>query len=316
MKISIAQKIRPFSHRPGASCLIPGTCAIVQAFPALLRFGKEEYETLVKGPVKDFTLLQDLEKNCVFIFGKAQDTFYRFRLQASDGGFELFSDKTKERQFFPASVPFHLPPIWERLSLGSHKAQDWDLVMRRADLREILPVLFGLGQKIPLIAPQPASGTAHLLNEAQLKEFCLAAFSEILVPQLSDVQHLGLLSSEKIEGNPFFVIQEAVKFIRALFFRQNERRLEFLPSLLFPEGRLIHVQAPGVGEIDLEWASRELRRVLIRPTHSGDVVLVFQKEVRSFRVKSSSSMRGKKYLVSEPLFLEAGKSYLLDCFQK
>lgn len=265
--------------------------------------------------MKDFTLLQDLEKNCVFIFGKAQEKFFRFCLQASDGGF-ILSGKTREKQFFPFSLAFHLPAVWERLSLGSHKAQDWDLVLRRADLKEILPVLFGLGQKIPLIAPEAVAGTMHLLNEAQLQEFCLAAFSEILVPRLSDEQHLGLAVAEKVPGNPFFLIQEAFKFIRALFFRQNERRLEFLPSLMFFEGRLIHLQVPGVGEIDLEWASKQIRRVVIRASCSGDVVLVFQKEIRCFRVRTSSALRGKKHFVSEPLFLEAKKTYFLDCFQK
>lgn len=298
------------------ACLIPGTCSVIEAFPTLLRFHNFEYAIDVKGPVKGFTLLQDLEKNCVFIFGKSQEAFYRFRLQASDGGFTLFSEKTKERHFFVAPIEFYIPPVWERLSLGSHKAQDWDLVMRRFDLKEILPVLFGLGQKIPLIAPQPLLGIGKLLNENQLEDFCRAAFSKILIPRLEDELYLGLVPKISVSGNPFFLLQEAAQFIRSLFFSQNERRLNFLPTTLFDEGRLTRLQAPGVGEIDLEWASKMIRRVVIRASQSGEVILNFSKEIRGFRAAHSLSVRGKKILQGEPLLLESGKTYFLDNFQK
>ena len=315
MKIAIAQKLRPFSHTPGMACLIPGTCSIIEAFPTFLRFHNFEYAIDVKGPVKGFTLLQDLEKNCVFIFGKPQEKFYRFRLVASEGGFTLFSEKTKERHFFAAPIEFYIPPIWERLSLGSHKAQDWDLVTRRFDLKEILPVLFGLGQKIPLIAPQPFIGTGRLLNANHLENFCRVAFSQILIPRLKDEQHLGLVPNTSVSGNPCFLLQEAVKLIRSLFFFQNERRLDFLPTTLFAEGRFNRIQAAGVGEIDLEWASQRIRRVVIRASQSGEVVLKFSKEVRAFRTTSSVSIKGKKTLRDEPLVLVSGNTYCLDNFQ-
>jgi len=316
MKIKIAQKLKPFSHTPGSACLIPGTCSVVEAFPTLIRFHDFEYPIEVKGPVEGFTLLQDLEKNCVYIFGKGQDNFYRFRLQASSAGFTLFSEKTKESHFFAAPIEFYLPPVWERLSLGSHKAQDWDLVLRRFDLKEILPVLFGLGQKIPLISPQSLSGPLRLLNEHQLKEFCLVAFSHILVPRLHDDHHLGLISNEPSQGNPFFVLQESIKFIRSLFFRQNGRRLDFFVPPLFDEGRLLHLQVEGIGEIDLEWASKKIRRMILRAFQSGEVVLNFPKDIKNFRVLETSSSKRKKHLNSEPFLLEKEKTYFFDNFQK
>jgi hypothetical protein len=316
MKIAIVQKIRPFSHRPGASCLIPGTCALLEAFPALIRFAGFEHRIDIKGPIREFTLLQDLEKNCVFIFGRSQEKFYRFRLQASDGGFELFSEKTKERRHFPSPCAFYLPPVWERLSLGAHKALDWDLVLRRFDLKEILPVLFGLGQKIPAISSEPLVGTGTLLSEERLEDFCRAAFSHILVPQLRDEQHLGLISDEPVEGNPFFLLQQAKGLIRSLFFKQNERRLTLLPSLCFPAGRLIHLQAPGIGAIDLEWANRRLRRVILRAASSGEILLQCPQETPFFRIRSLDAQTGKKHHSLEPFLLKEGKTYLLDQFQK
>jgi len=73
MKIKIAERLRPFSHTPGASCLIPGTCFAVTAFPTLLRIDQHEIKLKLTGPVSNFTLQQDLEKNCVFVFGKAKE---------------------------------------------------------------------------------------------------------------------------------------------------------------------------------------------------------------------------------------------------
>lgn len=316
MKITIVKKIRPFSHLPGTACLIPGTCVVVEAFPTLLRFHNFEYPIEIEGPVTGFTLLQDLEKNCVYVFGKGKEKFYRFRLHASAEGFYLFSEKTKQMQFFPADLKFHLPATWERLSLGSHKAQDWDLVLRRFDLKEILPVLFGLGQKIPEIPSQTLEGIEHLLRADQLENFCRAAFSKILIPTLKDEQHLGLVGNKSLTGDPCFLLQAAFKFIRSLFFVQDERRLSFLPSTIFPEGRLIGLQVLGVGEIDLEWASRRIRRMIIRAFSSGEVVLILQREIKGFRLRCGSSSKGKKQSSCEPLCLEAGKTYFLDNFQK
>jgi len=317
MKITISQKLRPFSHRPGVACLIPGTCLSVEAFPTLLRFAGFEYPIDVKGPIKNFTLIQDLERNCVFISGDGKDRSYRFRLQAFNGGFELFSQKPKEKKIFAFSLSFFLPLTWEKLSLGSHKSQDWDLVMRRSDLKEILPVIFGLGQKIPLMNKQPSGSILSLLNEAQLQDFCSVAFSDILVPREKDEQHLGLVpSDEKFEGRPFILLQEAFLLIRSLFFRQNERRLEFLPSTLFASGRLINLQVPGVGEIDMEWASYRLRRVVIRANCSGELLFTFPQDVSCFRFTVSKSLKHKKHLVGDPFLVKMGYTYFLDRFQK
>ena len=314
MKITIARKLAPFSHTPGTSCVIPGTTSLIQAFPSLLRFHNFEYSIPLQGGSVEFTLQQDLEKNCIFIFGKDREKFYRFRLRAFDEGFELFSEKTKEKKIFAAQVSFYLPSQVERLSLGSHRGQDWDLVMRRFDLREILPTLFSLGQKLPLIPPQPLCGTAHLLSEERLEGFCKMAFSSLLVPHLKDEKYLGSLPDESIQGDPFFLLQEGAKLIRSLFFRQNERRLEFLPSLLFDAGRLIHLQAPGVGEIDLEWASKKVRRIIIRASQSGEVILSFFDRVKGYRLRKNEQPKGVKRSPLDPLLLENGKIYFLDNF--
>jgi hypothetical protein len=322
MKITIAAKLRPFSHTPGASCIIPGTCSVLQAFPTLLRIDESEIPLALTGPVENFTLLQDLEKHCVFVFGKAKEGYFRLRIEAHDAGYEIRAEKGPLESISVAEeVRFVPQKSLERLSLGSHKAQDWDLVQRRSELKEILPTLFYLGQKVPRISLQPLSGTAQLLKfPAERKElagallaFFKAGFRSILVPRLFDDQYQGLCPDEGGSGNPFFLLQEGVNQIRSLFFRQNDRRIAFLPNLPTPfdSGRLIGIQALGIGAIDFEWSKKTLRRVQICASTSGEVLLDLPKEIKTYRVQKKGKQKG-----SEPLLLEAGKSYLLDRFEK
>jgi len=321
MSIKIAERLRPFSHTPGASCVIPGTCSVIEAFPTLLRLGDHEHKLDLTGPVLDFTLLQDLEKHCVFVFGKAKEGYFRLCIRANDTGFEIEAEKGPVKStFIRKEVEFVPKAPFERLSLGSHKVQDWDLVQRRFDLKEILPIFFCLGQKIPLLPPQPLTGTAQLLKSPEsrshlaqaLEAFFKAAFSQILVPRLTDDQHQGFIPDEPAKGDRFFLIQEGAKMVRGLFFKQNDRRLSFLPHLpvSFDSGRFVGVNAPGIGNIDLEWTKKQIRRVHIRATSSGEVILDLPKEIKTYRVGK------KKRKSSEPLLLEANTTYLLDRFEK
>lgn len=322
MKIKIAARLKPFSHTPGISCVIPGSCSVIEAFPTLLRIGGHDWKMPLTGPVSGFTLQQDLEKNCVFVFGKAKEGYFRLRIEARDDGFQIHSEKGSLKSArIELEVHHFSKSTFERLSLGNHKAQDWDQVQRRGDLKEILPILFCLGQKTPLIPPQPLSGTARLLSlpserlllAPALEVFLKAAFKGILVPRLIDDQHQGLVPDEPVKGDPFFLLQEGAKMVRSLFFKQNERRLAFLPNLPVPfdSGRMLGIQAPGIGEIDLEWSKKILRRVILRPTTPGEVIFELQKEIKTFRVGKK-----KKLKRDEPLLLEPGTTYHLDRFEK
>lgn len=324
--IKIAERLRPYSHTPGASCLIPGTCSEIEAFPTLLRIEKHEIKLPFTAPVKDFTLEQDLEKNCVRVYGKAQEGFFCLCITATDAGFNIVGEKGPFKKLhLPFETEFVSPAPFERLSLGNHKSQDWDQVQKRSDLKEFLPVLFCLGQKIPLIPPQKLSGTARLLElpsdrnslASALEAFFKAAFTKILIPRLIDDQHHGFVPDEPVQGSRFFLLQEGAKMIRSLFFRQNERRIAFLPNLPIPldSGRMLGLKAAGIGEIDLEWSKKRLRRALIRAVTSGEVILELQTEIKTLRVRKSQKDKGRRQKSTEPLLLEAGNTYLLDRFQ-
>lgn len=315
MRISIANRLKPFSHVPGAQCIIPGTDFILEAFPALLKIGNLKIHLEVKGPVRDFTVQQDLEKNCVWVFGES----FHIQVTASPDGFTV-QDRNGKR-FFPVKIGFSLPQEWERLSLGSHKKQDWDPLWQRGDLRDILPVLYGLGQKIPHFTEQPLTGTGRLLEfnkvnaRSGLEIFCRAAFHHILVPRLRDDQYQGLCPDEEVEGNPFYLIQEATRLIRSLFFHQENHHLHLLPFCPFDSGRFVNMQAHGIGSFDLEWLKGKLSGAILRAKQNCEIALTLQKEIGTFRIRNNTRERGRKCKASDPLFVEVGQTYFLDRFQ-
>ena len=69
--ITIAERLRPFSHTAGSRCIIPGTDAILIGAPHRLQIGDWEIPLGNDPFVSDFTLQQDLERNCVWVFGNS-----------------------------------------------------------------------------------------------------------------------------------------------------------------------------------------------------------------------------------------------------
>ncbi|MBI3509000.1 MAG: hypothetical protein HY069_05160 [Chlamydiia bacterium] len=330
MKIQTLSRLKPFSHTPGTACFIPGTHWKLEAYPTLIKIGHYEIPLHVTGPVRDFTVELDLEHNCVWVFGQAKEGFYRLKIQATKKGFEIWADRTpkaglchgkgtlqaKEHFLISENAGFSLPENGERLSLGAHKKQDWDLVWRRFDLREILPVLFDLGQKTPATGKKPSKGPVNLLETGDWEAFCRAAFSKILVPRLVDDHYQGLFTDSDLEGHASHLLSEAAKKIRDLFFRQCETHLHLLPQVTFESGMLTHIQAPGIGELDLEWSKGMLRRAILRAVKNAEVFLDLQKGIKSYRVRTKLKEKGRSQKANDLLRIETGKTYYLDRFQK
>lgn len=315
MKIEIRERLRPFSHLPGASCVIPGSHSIVTAFPTLLHIDSHVIPLKVTGPVRGFTLSQDLEKNCVWVFGQAPEGRFKIRIEAKIGG--ILVDLGREKKLLPLSNTYQVRASFERLSMGSHKAQDWDLVLRRFDLEEILPILFALGQKTPAALPRPSSGTARLLNFSDLpglESFCRAAFRSLLVPRLVDDQHQGFCQNEEADGNPFFLLEEASRRIRSLFIVQEDKALSLLPVCLFPAGRMSDVELPGIGRLYFEWLKGRLSRFILRASHTTDIQLRLHPSIQTFRLKTKENAKPVKHMISDPILIKTGQIYFCDRF--
>lgn len=321
MKITIAERLKPFCHLPGTACMVPWSAWRVQIFPALIKFshmvsGEEGHFGLDwKGPVLDFTAQLDLEKGRVEVFGHTAEGYRRALILMEEEGLTLVQDQKKS--ILARGEKLSCRPV-ERLSLGSHKALDWELVRRRKDLKEILPVWHHLGQMVPLVKCEKI-GTAALLQrpdkmvvEKEYLKLFLAGFESMMVPTLSDVHYQGIVEDKVFKGSPLGLLTEGRELIRSLFFQERSDGWAFLPCLppQFHAGRFLNLRTEDGDEIDFEWSKKALRRVVIRPRLTKEIHLLLQKPLISFR------HGGERWLASQLLRLEAGKTFKLDRFEK
>lgn len=336
--------------------MIPGSFWQLTAYPTLLAFKnlytQKSFEVALdlEGPIRNFTLEQDLERGEVHLFGESVQGYFRLVISRNEKGIELLFQKTpsggisyridkeegsaepKTARLIPLEKE-HAPvsPPEARLSLGVHKAQDWDLVMRRGNVEEILPFWMRLAEWLPEMRGEaPSVGSLRLLDECTkkskeeilpgLQKAFLAGFSGILCPRLEDADHQGILPKEKIPSNlsPLFFLKRGGESLRSLFVREEGEELFLLPCLppQFSAGRLVHLRLHNGDLLDLEWSKKLLRRVIIRPQASREVLLSLQKPITRFRVRHSEKERGKVMQREKKLFLEAETTLFLDRFEK
>ncbi len=326
MEIKIAARLRPFSHEPGISCLLPGSTTEVTVYPALLCIGGKKIPLAVRGPMPEFTVMQDLEQGCIRVWGKTADGFLRYRLDGKALTVERGS-LTIDGQLGIATEPLSS----ERLSLGSHKLQEWEQLARRRDLREILPLWLRLGQMTPVEPRKERGGTLSLLDgcaealdsgrpERVVPEFLQlfeAGFHGLLVPHLEDRKHLGLgLPSLSQPASALALLTEGAALIRSLVIASTVSEIALLPCMP-PEffcGRYLNAATPW-GTIDLEWTKKAVRQVCLRATKTGDAAFRFPRSVRRFRLRTSRQDRGIELTVDKPIPVIAGALYWLDRFQ-
>lgn len=338
MKIAVAQRYRPFSHLPGIECLVPGSLFVLKAFPSLLQVKSLEGVVLaelhldISAPVHEFTLIQDLENPSVKISGKTAKGFFRYEIAAN---LDLLSLNLKK---FPFSYTNSSPELlqvsiesdfkaqtFERLALGMHKSLDWDLVKRRGDLREILPVWYKLGQLVP---PTSESGQETLLNElkeaifnkdkrgvlATLEALFLTGFKGILVPQIVDNNFHGY----KLPPchNSAALLSAGYSLIQKLFFSNDQNAIELLPLLpnSFVFGKLTAAKIPHWGILDLEWSKEKIRQAIFKCESSGPLVFKFPKSIKQSRLRLNDKEKGYTLKSGETFDVEEGKTYFFDRF--
>jgi len=335
MRFTIAERYRPFSHQPGTSSVLPGTNLRFQIFPSLVRVFEEdtvvsEINLAVLGPVKDFTVQLDLEKGRIRVWGTASTGYMRYSIYpASTQEKFVLVQETGEKDKAPECKKVTL----ERLSLGSSKAQDWDMVKRRFDMTEILPVWFFLGQQIEEKDCAPAEGTAAFLHECRraiisddsrrlLEPFKLlfqSGFDGILAPRKTDSDHQGFhLPPVASDFSSIALLSDGAKLIRSLFFSYNDCVVDILPALPveFHSGRFIDLKCGTQGTLDMEWTKKAIRRVIFRANENGVIRFALSREINQFRLRLSETDRGQKLEPGTPIEIVAGKTYYLDRFEK
>lgn len=360
IRITIAERLRPFSHTPGTYCLLPGTPYQLRIYPTRVEIVSISscdavppfvIDLQLQGPAADFTIQQDLEKCCVLVWGHYQEGFVRYRIfskdsgvffeieRCPDGGLILFSpDKhlmTQKQSFQLPVSAFDAGTVFPtRLSLGSHKAQDGDLIRRRGQLEEIFPLWFRLGmlfgQEEAKTAPEHPlleRCAESVLNRdilkiyAAFKTLFLAGFRGLLCPRLEDDEFQGLYPKNTTEtsaiASPLILLSQGAAWIRQIFLQVQQDTLIFLPALPpeFHAGRMTDLVTP-FGEVDLEWSKKSLRRAVLRCKKTLSLSVLFSKELKAFRLHTNADSRGKIVPIGQPLDIVAGELYFLDNFTR
>ena len=325
MKIAITEKIRPFSHTPGIRIPIPNSHFVLQAFPALFRIeGIADFPLHVTGPIQEFTAQLDLEKQAIWIWGVAKEGHYRFKIEMCHEGIALQIDRCPKEGIriqdkcylrksqvllYPIASDIEKKRV-EKLFLGVHKAQDWDLVWRRMDLKEIAPALFLLGQYAP--KAQEATGAVADLLKDSFPLFVSAAFSDLLVPRVYDLDYQGIASNQEGGGDPFSLLERSYRKMRGDLLQQANGVISILPHLPkeWDAGRATNLCVEELGDLDLEWSRSLIRKMMLRAKKVGRPVFHFSNAIRRYRLNGKWIERG------EEIQIEAARVYLFDQFQK
>jgi len=356
VKITVNKPLKPFSHTPGTLCLIPGTKCGIRAYPCKLSFidleslNSGEVTLDIEGPVKNFTCVQDLDKGRIYVFGMERRGYFRFEIFATNEGIELALNRCfKEgiaisvyekliRTLYKQdrmTLDIKVSPIGcfskdiERLSLGSNKKQDWDLIIRRSDVREIFPIWLKLGILLPEKNPPEDHPLIRKIEEkiknkdrVNIESAFLNLFSSnfkgIMCPVRLPQNHLGITDNNPFSFSPFILLQKGAKYIQRLFFKQDGSYMHILPCL--PKnltcGRYINIQCDEVGVLDMEWSKKTVKKLKLHAKADNKICFKLQRGIVSFRVRNSLKDKGKLYKAEEMVPLQSGKIYFFDRFEK
>ena len=146
--------------------MIPRSRWSITAFPSELQFHHETTHILpltLTGPIKGFTLEQDLERDEVRVFGHAGEGYFHYGIRHVGNELIVLGKRgivRGERHVFSVEEASR-GEAKERLFLGSYKQLNMD---KKLGEKEILPALFLLGQKL---YPADTVKVTHLLDRMQ-----------------------------------------------------------------------------------------------------------------------------------------------------
>jgi hypothetical protein len=341
MHVTIFDKLRPFSHVPGTSYVLPGTNLVFTLYPTVIQWHElsepkniMQLQLNITGPVKDFTSQLDLEKGFIQVWGRANEGYFKYRICSHQGSFAL--TKLKEPATGLNITGDHneegepqTPIRQERLHLGVSKKQDWEMTHRRRDLKELLPFWYALSQQVPAShceeSPSLYTNCKELIAKkateqigSAFESLYMSAFSGVFVPRFHDDDYHGFTLPPFAASSPMAIISAGGQLIRSLFTTIDRETLHILPALPveFHSGRFIQVKAGDYGEMDIEWTKKSLRRLVFRCEKEGDLQFVFQKHLCRYRLRDINDRKGEVIACGSPFHFCAGKTYLFDNFQK
>jgi len=328
MSIRITVKNRPFSLDPGAKCVLPKSPYRATFYPTKIVCAAIEIPFPHTGPVKGFTVIQDLEKGYVKVFGETKEGRISYRLAHIENDLVLFDERTKEATKTAVLQPSFQKQAIPKLSFGCHKKQDVYQIFRRMNPEEYLPLLYQIGRGYPA-DEVPERGVGDLLHTIKtvietknrveiipaFHQFVMAGFESIFSPVLHDSTHSGIIQGH-LNVSPHIILATLARLIEAMFVLEKEGALHLLPALppQLHHGKFIRVPF-SLGSIDIEWTKKKLRRVQLHVQKAGRVEFSLPRDMHSYRVTRSKKLPSETKFPGDVLILEKG-TYTLDRFQK
>lgn len=341
MHLTIFDRYRPFSHKPGTAYLLPGTSLVFRVFPTVICVEdlhdeqlSQQLKLAITGPIREFTSQIDLESSTLDVWGHAIEGYFKYRISSVNGSFQLtilkepttglkiegdtsFGDRKKK----PISL--------EKLYLGVSKKQEWSQVSQRCDIREILPFWYSLHQTVQTHECSNAPSLFAKLKQAieshsteavggVLQSIYKTAFNGVFVPSFFDYSHLGYPLPSFEASSPLAIISHGGRLIRSLFVANEGSSVDILPILPveFHSGRLINIKLPPFGELDIEWTKKTVRRVIFRCSENAELTFKFQTHLKSYRLRKLEKHNGVRLGCGEPYAFSSGLTYEFDNFQK
>ncbi|MGK5594055.1 MAG: hypothetical protein ACSNEK_01685 [Parachlamydiaceae bacterium] len=343
MKINIRSRLMPFSHVPGNQFQLPFSYLAIQIFPTRIRLLSPKEEVLeelclnIQGPVVQFTAIHNLEKGHIQVHLAIPSGIVRYTIFANEQHQPcIFISKLPSEKNFFSSNPKLLKQVSsldvvaspkERLHLGMHKALEWELVKRRRDLKEILPVWHRLGQ----ILPQQEMVKDHqslfqrleeAINQKQKESvytdflhLFLAGFNGIMSPRKRDLDYQGFNVPPVNQIAPLALLTKGSELIRSLFLDIKDNQIHLLPLLPneIISGRLTHLES-HLGSFNFEWSKRAPKKLIFKATANGSLSFIFPKKIHKARLRLNDNDKGVIVKSNSLLNCEEGTCYYLDQF--
>ncbi len=324
--IKIGQKFRPFSLSPGTFFQIPGSHLFCRIFPSLIQILDKNNNVLNQLDVEVscnnfFCVMQDLHKIGVKVF------IGNVRYWISNKGIIRRGKALSQKNLFSS----------EFLSLGVNKKLDWEMIYRRKNLLEILPLWFRLGILTPKVnlTEDEKKSENFLLFSSITKDFFsyskdqqyqllhklfFSCFPFNLVPQQQNIYLPKIHQKDFFEQKslPLFLVREGASFIKSLFIKIENNIFYIFPCLLqqFHSGRFINISCGSLGSIDLKWSKKMIKKIIFRSYQEGIINFLFPKKIVKFRLTNLESKEKKILLTSSFIEIKSKTTYVLDCFQK
>lgn len=349
MKIDIAVRFRPFSHARVTETYLPFSSYLFKIYPAGLEVYDEldnliaTIEMTCKSLIESFTVITDLEAGRIVVSGFS-DAYIRYELVALEkgNGFALLSKK--QHKHFTSSVHSDFfqvhqeenalflfkeqvgslckPKARERLSLGCHKAEDVELIWRRGDIREIVPIWFFMSQSVLAKEIQLSPLQDPIALQEKLFDVAHIGFRSVFVPEVHCRRLFGFehpLQSPAASRSQIELLRSGFSFIKQQFIKEEGSTLHLLPVLApqFHSGRLIDSLTVAGHRVSIEWTKKSMRRLQILPSSDDELLLRFPQEITSCIQRSSKRDKKERHLLNgEVAILHKGEPLLLDNFQK